>query len=281
MNKKVVWQSLLALTLGAGATYLTYICMSSDSAAKLATPGKVDKMVYIVSMFVAPFLAIAIHEAGHLAAGLVQGFRMEIYVVGFLGIKRKSDKIKVYFNKDLYYFGGMSATIPTKKYADIKQRFARIVIAGPLSSLASGILFLLAFKLTDTMLNSLWALCGIFSFAVFLGTTLPAKTGVFFTDRKRYQRLMDKGQTGDVELALLETINQHTVDNNFKNISPDKLAVIKTDKDRFIQFWGEYYDFQYHKEREAVELQETAWLRMNEYKNYLPKNIWKSLQIDQ
>jgi len=145
---------------------------------------------------------------------------------------------------------------------------------------ASGVLFLLVFALTNTMLNSFWALCGIFSFAVFLGTTLPAKTGVFFTDRKRYQRLMDKGPAGDIELALLETINQYTADNNFKNISTDKLDIIKTDKDRFIQFWGEFYEYQYYKERQDAVLSESARLRMDTYKNYLPKSIWESLKLE-
>jgi len=204
-----------------------------------------------------------------------------MYIAGFLGIKREKDRIKVYFNKELYYFGGVAVTLPTKKYPDIKQRFARIVIAGPLTSLVSGLLFMFLFAFTNSVFGSFWVLCSVFSFAIFLGTTLPAKTGVFFSDRKRYQRLMDNGHTGDVELALLETINQYTTDNNFKNISADKLAIIRTDNDKFIRFWAEFYEFQYHNERQEAELSESARIRMYAYKSYMPKNIWKSLNIDQ
>ena len=35
------------------------------------------------------FLVLAVHEFGHLLTGLFQGFQLQFFVIGFLGIKRK------------------------------------------------------------------------------------------------------------------------------------------------------------------------------------------------
>ncbi len=280
-DKKLIVQSIIGLASGALFMGLVYLCMNKAVVAKFMPHGKSGGIVYFLSVVLAPFLAIALHEAGHLFAGLAQGFRLEMYIVGFLGIKRENNRVKVYFNKDLYYFGGMAATMPVKKYPDLKKRFAIIVIAGPLFSLITGLLFMLVFAFTNTAFNAFWGLCCLFSFAVFLGTMLPSKTGVFFSDRKRFQRLMDKGKAGDIELALLETMNQSMVDDNYKNLSVDKLQVIKSDTDQFIQFWGKFYEFQYYKEFRQDEFTESLRQNLFEYKSYLPKSIWLSLKIEQ
>ena len=38
------------------------------------------------------FVVLGVHELGHLIAGLVQGFRFELFVVGPLGIRREEEK---------------------------------------------------------------------------------------------------------------------------------------------------------------------------------------------
>jgi hypothetical protein len=113
-----------------------------------------------------------------------------------------------------------------------------------------------------------------------LGTTVPSKTGVFFTDRKRFQRLMDKGQTGDVELALLQTINQYVIDNAYQNVSLDNVAIIKTDADRFVRFWGDYFEYQYYRQLQNEEMTNNARTHLFDYQPDFPKAMWQSLKIE-
>lgn len=197
--------------------------------------GKVGIIVGIVFM---AFLALAAHELGHLLVGLWHGFRFELFVVGPLGIKRKGKAIKVYFNKDLNYFGGVAATSPRKPDANNGVKFAYVLLAGPMASLLFAVVCaLLAFALGRPLGAALIVGAGI-SIAIFLATTIPSKTGVFFTDRKRYQRLRTPGEAQRTELAILNIIGITAKENSYKNITMEDIEVLRNAELPFFRWFG-------------------------------------------
>ncbi len=280
MNSKTFKDSLIGLLLGMAIMLIAYYLIPKETILKLFPKSPVETIVFISSVILCPFIAILLHELGHLLAGLVQGFKLQLFVVAFLGIKRVDDKVVFYFNKDLQFFGGIAATSPQKITNFLKKQFAYILIAGPLSSLVFGLIFLFLFKTTDSIFNSSIGIIGIISSGLFLATTLPSKSGVFFTDRKRMQRLLDKGRVGEIEYSFLKTTSQLLIDTNYKNISLEDLKTIQSDEEPIIQFWGYYYEFKYLEEIGNQDMALTIKNHLNNYKELIPKTIWKSLSIN-
>jgi hypothetical protein len=280
MNNKTFKDSLIGLVLGMAIMLSAYLLIPKETILKLFPKSPVETIVFISSVILCPFIAILLHELGHLLAGLIQGFKLQLFVVAFLGIKRVDDKVVFYFNKDLQFFGGIAATSPQKITNYLKKQFAYILIAGPLSSLIFGLLFLFLFKTTDSIFNSSIGIIGIISSGLFLATTLPSKSGVFFTDRKRMQRLLDKGRVGEIEYSFLKTTSQLLIDAHYKNISLEDLKIIQSDDEPIIQFWGYYYEFKYFEEIGNQDMILTIKNHLNNYKEQIPKTIWKSLSIN-
>jgi hypothetical protein len=280
MNNKTFKDSLIGLVLGMAIMLSAYYLIPKETTLKLFPKSPLETVVFISSVILCPFIAILLHELGHLLAGLIQGFKLQLFVVAFLGIKRVDDKVVFYFNKDLQFFGGIAATSPQKITNYLKKQFAYILIAGPLSSLIFGLLFLFLFKTTDSIFNSSTGIIGIISSGLFLATTLPSKSGVFFTDRKRMQRLLDKGRVGEIEYSFLKTTSQLLIDAHYKNISLEDLKIIQSDDEPIIQFWGNYYEFKYFEEIGNQDMTLTIKNHLNNYKEQIPKTIWKSLSIN-
>ena len=163
----------------------------------------VEYWILIIGTILMIFVVLGVHELGHLLTGLMQGFTFQLFVVGPLGIKREAEKIKVYFNTNLGFYGGLAATTPTGDHPDNAKKFARILIAGPIASL---LLALLCFGVAPYVVRPFGGLLYVgsaISMAIFFATTVPSQTGMFFTDRKRYQRLITPGKTKEIEIALL------------------------------------------------------------------------------
>ena len=281
MKNKTLKDSLIGLILGMAIMLGAYYSIPKDSIDKLVPNSPVETVIFFGSVILCPFFAIFIHELGHLTAGLVQGFKVQLFIVAFLGIKREEDTVKFYFNKEFQFFGGIAATSPKKITTYLKKQYAYILIAGPLFSLFFGVLFIILFSFTDSIFNSSLGITGIISIGMFLATTLPSKSGIFFTDRKRMQRLLDKGKIGEIEYSFLKTTSQLLIDNHYKNISIVDLKMIQSDNEPIIQFWGHYYEFKHFEEigneETALKIKNTLYL----FKDSIPKTIWKSLSINQ
>jgi len=158
-------------------------------------PTKEDFRWYQIFYFVLLYLlVVAVHELGHLLTGMVLGYEFNIYVVGPLGIRRKEDRsIKPYFNKDLSSYGGLAATFPKPGRDFSAEDFAKIVIAGPIISILIALVCFAFGNLSSQPAQFFIFYTGFISLFIFFATTIPSRTGVFYTDRKRYQRLKRKG----------------------------------------------------------------------------------------
>lgn len=280
MKNKTLIDSLIGLILGMAIMLGVYYLIPKESINKLFPSSLIETLIFFSSVILCPFLAIFIHELGHLTAGLAQGFRFQLFVVAFLGIKREDDKVQCYFNKDFQFFGGVAATSPKSITSELRNQYARIMIAGPLFSLLFGLLFLYFFIVTNSIFNSSLGITGIISLGLFIATTLPEKSGMFFTDRKRMQRLLNNGRTGKIEYCFLKTTSQLLIDNHYKNISIEDLKMIQSDDEPIVQFWGHYYEFKHFEEigneETAMKIKNTLYT----YKEILPKTIWKNLSIN-
>ncbi len=251
--KYLEWAFMLILFLG-----MLIITKESALLDSLKPDSKAEKTILMLGIIVMVFIVLAVHELGHLLVGLVNGFRFELYVIGPLGIKRENDQVKTYLNKNLAYYGGVAATSPIDNNKDNAKKFARILLAGPIASVLFAIIcFVIAF-LVGKPLGIVFYTGGLMSIGIFLATTIPSRTGMFFTDRKRYQRLVRPGTDQEVELALLSIMGQYAKDNSYKNIDWNDINTLITDQLPFIQFFGLFNLICYQLETDGVIEEETT-----------------------
>jgi hypothetical protein len=242
---------------------------------------KPNGVLFSALTIVALFVALAIHELGHLIAGLIQGFRFQMFIVGLLGIKRTANAIKIYLNKNVGYMGGIASTVPVSHRSNNKKKFAIIMASGPIASFMFSISSFLLFSFsTSGVARGFWFIEGFSSIAVFLATTLPFKSGVFFTDRARFQRLMSKGSAGENEEALLTIVSCRMKENCCKNIPLAKAKMLQSDTDSLMRFWGHYYEYCYFKDNGMQSEVETAGRTLYSIKDTIPPHLWKSLHIE-
>ncbi|APG66049.1 hypothetical protein LPB136_12020 [Tenacibaculum todarodis] len=195
-----------------------------------------SKIIEFIGIIFTIQFVLGIHELGHLVTGLIQGFQFELFVVGPLGIKREDNKIKVYLNKNLAYYGGVAAVLPVDDNPKNIKKFANVILAGPLSSLVLSIICLIFTCFFNFSGELFMFMAGFTSFGIFLATTIPSKTGTFFSDRKRYQRLISKGKERETEIALLRIIGIYGRDNSYKNVNIDDINLVI--QDTHYQYFG-------------------------------------------
>lgn len=279
MNKNLI-SGLLGALLSLVVFALAYLFLDQTHIDKFLPENKVEAIIYFPMLFIAPLSALTIHELGHLVTGLALGQKLKLFVVTFFGIKDEDGKIKVFFNKNISYFGGVAATVP-KTEKDINPKsFSKILIAGPIISLVYFVVCLLVFFQFDTYLNSFFALSALTSFGLFLATTLPEKSGIMFTDRKRYQRLNTEGIIQNAEIAMYELISKGIIDNSFKNIDIKKTEILEKDNELIIQFWAKYIQYMFYKENGQIENEGMALEQLTSFRTAIPKSIWNTLKIE-
>ena len=235
--------------LGFGLAYgLGILAKNFSSVHSLKANLTIPKwLIFFLCMFTM-YMVIVIHELGHLLTGLFQGFRFDLFVAGFLGFCREEDSIKMFFNKDFNYFGGVAATSPTQQHPDNARKFANILLAGPLASLGFALLCFLLSLVSGPNLLFFLLIASVGSLAIFLATTLPSKTGPFYTDRKRYQRLVRPGKEREIELALIDVQEKMAGKNGIEKLDVDKLRLIQQDEAPFFRYIGYFYELAYaHK----------------------------------
>lgn len=268
-TKYLEWFIMLVLLFG-----ILEVTREFGFAKNLKPDTRVGKYIMMVGIFLIGFIVLGAHELGHLITGLISGFRFELFVIGPLGIKRENDEIKVYFNKDLAYYGGVAGTSPVDDDKDNAKKFARILLAGPIASLLFAVVCFAGAYFAGKPLGIIFYTGGVISIAIFFVTTIPSRTGMFFTDRKRYQRLMTPGKDQQVELAILNIMGKLSKDNSFKNIDENDIRLLVSDELPLIKYFGLFNLVCYQLEMKGVVEEDI----FKEYEN-ISKKMSKKIVI--
>ena len=268
-KKKVQLSHLLAGALigsiSAFSGFFLVTCMLRGSDALLGPikpNGPGEGLLYFAIAMVAIWVGIAVHELGHLLAGLFQGFRFALFTVGFLGIRAGKDHLEVFFNRDINSFGGLAATFPaTWNGEDLRKKFALVVAAGPISSLLFGVVSLV-FAWTWMLNNGpkafVFALfcLGVLSLLLFVVTAIPNRTGGFTSDGGRFLALLRGGDISAREQANLALVALLCAGKTPGELPADLVATISHSAGDDISLTiinGRYLAFSYHLDRGEIE----------------------------
>jgi hypothetical protein len=155
---------------------------------------------------VGAFMALTVHELGHLVAGLAVGFRFSLFATGPILVERTpSGQIRATLNRTLAFVGGVAATVPVGT-GGLKNRFAVVVAGGPVTSALLGLVAAASIPLVSSshpFVRTELSWLRLLSSLLFLGTAVPVRNGPFVTDGLRFLRLVRRGAHSDRELALI------------------------------------------------------------------------------
>ncbi|MFK7820784.1 MAG: M50 family metallopeptidase [Planctomycetaceae bacterium] len=238
--KRGVYIELLCLAFLIGLN--VWLLFSMGSLSELKPDPKPGALVLIAGIGGMMLAVLGVHELGHLIVGLAQGLELTIFVVGPLGIRKEDGKTKVYLNTNLMLAGGIAGTAPVDDSPANEDRFRRVVIAGPMMSLVfSAICLSLAWRVPNSATfptGFFLGAGGILSIVIFFATTIPSKTGVFFTDRKRYQRLMFPGKAKNVELATLRIMGSYQQHDSYRHVAVSDIEELISADEPINRFLG-------------------------------------------
>jgi hypothetical protein len=261
------------------ATILFLILIKLSNVIEFAKNMKVetqeDKIILIIGVIIIMHFVLFIHELGHVVMGLLLGFRFELLVVGLLGIKREEEKIKIYLNKNFGYYGGLGLTVPKDDSADNLRKFANILLAGPIASIVFAVICFFMVNHLPNPYGVIVFTAGLASFGIFLATTIPSRSGMFYTDRKRYQRLMTPGKDQEVELAMFSILGNYVKNQSYKDIKKEVFDVLITDNDLFVKHYGLFNLICWQIEHEGA-IDDKVKKEYNQISKKLNKNMAKS-----
>ena len=281
MNKKTFQFIAIILGMTVAGVLLGLLLKNLEFLDTVLPQKGTLNFISIIYLVIIAFGAIAVHELGHLLTGLAQGFKFQLFIVGFLGIKRdEADRVKVFFNKDWNTFGGVAASSPTKPDQSIARKFANVLLAGPIASLLFALICFVLINGVGQPFKFYLFFGGMISFALFLATTLPAKTGLFYTDRKRYQRLTGGGKEQEIELALLQANALKTADASLQSMEVKTLEKITEDPSPIFRYIGYFYLYEYHlaHEEKRNEIQASMKALEEDLPRFFVQQMQKEIQ---
>jgi hypothetical protein len=159
-------------------------------------------------------LAIAVHEAGHVLAGRLAGFRLLLFIVGPFRMERSPDGFRYGVNRSIMLAGGLAAMTPAGLH-DLRQRALIMVAGGPVLSLMAGAQFLALYQAASSWLfrdaapfasqvaGIALLILGGASLVIGAVTLIPGRAGGFYSDGARMLRLMRATEETEREVALI------------------------------------------------------------------------------
>ena len=143
--------------------------LNLNSASKSTSEIIISLLIIVISFFVSYLLAIIIHEGGHLAFGLLSGYKFLLFRVGSLTLIRRNNKLE--FKKfSIKGTGGQCILMPPENDDAQNVPFLLYHAGGGLFNLFTAIIaFPIAFAVENTILRIFLLVLGFVS--VFFGLT--------------------------------------------------------------------------------------------------------------
>lgn len=155
---------------------------------------------------------ILVHEAGHLAAGALAGFRPLVLIAGPLRLERTNGRTHASFNRSVPLAAGLAICTPVGTH-DLRRRTMVMAAGGPLASLLLGVQCLALWMALSPLLRDggsgaavatfMLLFGGFVSLAIGMLTLLPMRAGGFYSDGARILRLMRNDEETEREVALM------------------------------------------------------------------------------
>lgn len=193
-KKPSIWILLFSALLGGLGSYTVFSLLLTPSFIReIKSLQPLQNAAVLLSIPIAVWTAIFIHEAGHLCAGILAGMRPLFLLAGPLKVSFENSKLNIHLNKVFSTWGGLALATP-REGSNRKWSLPTMIAGGPLASL---ILALVAGSATYQLTG--WyrfpiGILAIMSLLIFIATLLPIRAGGFDSDGAQLLQLV-RGST--------------------------------------------------------------------------------------
>lgn len=160
----------------------------------------------LLSMFV-----LGTHEVGHLLAGISQGMRFLMLIIGPFGWHASASGIRFEWNTNVELMGGLAAAAPTKMGDSLSRQLLVMTAGGPITSLLLAALAVVLASFTDARLTGYLMYIAALSFGIFVVTLIPARNGSFMSDGMQIIDIL-RGGDAAIERAVVMQVFAQTMD---------------------------------------------------------------------
>lgn len=223
LNRVVLLLAFIATGVAIGSLFASAGSPLRDGLAGL-TPA------VLLWVFPLGYLSICLHEAGHLLAGRLVGFRFLLFVAGPLKISRanlgQAARVEIGLNLNPGLFGGLSASQPLD-FQDLNRRFAWVAAGGPLASLGLGLLGLGGaawLRESQLYLAFICGMAALVSLGIFCATLIPMQAAGYPTDGAQLLALRRGGEVGRLRALLIMLQASSTRGVRPRDLDEDLLA---------------------------------------------------------
>jgi hypothetical protein len=228
-------------------------------------------ILIILAALFSYFAAGLVHEMGHVAVGLLSGWKFYLLIVGPVGIRHGDNgKISIYFEKNPAMWGGAGGTFPVAESPDNIKIWSKILLGGPIASLIMGCLFL-PFGIIH--LNILLMMLGLMPIGMGIACLLPLQTGITYTDGARWRRLRGGGQRAAEEIALFKMAINSLLKKDISQIGFADFEALLDAELPAIKYYGYYYSYLFYKSRNDETKMQSALNLMDSIKKNVPKIV--------
>jgi hypothetical protein len=137
-------------------------------------------------------IPIVLHELGHVAAGLLSGFRFYLFVIGPLRIVNDNGRLRVHYNRFGTSWGGLAGCAPVTDLPNMRSRMLWFAAGGPLFSLLGGLIVFPAYSVavSHPALSLIGIVLGGVSFLLAVVTLIPNRLSGWVSDGARIRMLL-------------------------------------------------------------------------------------------
>ncbi|MCL2082719.1 MAG: hypothetical protein FWH04_05755 [Oscillospiraceae bacterium] len=230
----------------------------------------IEITIFILIALLSYWISAIVHELGHIVVGLANGWKLFILVVGFVGLKRKDEKLALYFEKNPVMWGGAGGIFPIKEDENNIKIWSKVLLGGPIASITMGIIFV-----TISALHShiVWLLLGAMLIGMGIACLLPLKTGITYTDGKRWYRLRNGGQGQAEEIAIFKMTEIEQLGKDKSEIQKEAFEALLNAELPALRYYGNYYLYQYYIANNDDENKANTLEILNDMKSKVPKII--------
>ena len=303
-NKSKFARFVFVLLMLLGGTLIGYLIggyLRGDTPVTTSYPAYY-KILLLPLVLVIILLVLAIHEIGHVLAGILVGFEFRMITVGPFMLRKEAtqpDKKQLRFrwNTRLNTMGGLALCLP-RSDNKLRSNFIKFIAGGPLASLLlallAGLVYWFFYRDTQAFfVRSFWQFTAFMSGAIFLTTIIPMRSGGFFSDGARMLNLLRGGPKAEVDLAILTSTAAAT-----SGIRPRDMNIASLQKildsgyeHPFIPYlhlylyaylmdWGKSSEALVHLQKTVEQIdkipagyQATIWLEVAFYKAYYQQDL--------
>lgn len=176
--------------------------------------------VYIIILYVAAYLQILLHEAGHLVSGLISGYGFSSFRIGNIVFIKQQGKMKI---RKLTIAGtGGQCLLRPPEYNDGKYPYILYNLGGIIANLLVGIVaFIIAFFTENDLIHTFCLLSGVFGIVFAILNGVPMRLGPVDNDGANVKSIgKDKGTLFSFWLQL-EVNGLLTEGKRLKDMPPE------------------------------------------------------------